>query len=144
MASTSYDRKSDSFVRVKLNSLTIDIDQDTKGNLWFSTLGNGFVQIQSEQQNMKKNIICIVEIKNTLVDNQENCTSIDNNGQMWVATMGGLCRYIPSKDCLESKTGTFPSQNINCIIETTTMYFGTTSNGLVVFAMQALLSVYQE
>jgi signal transduction histidine kinase/ligand-binding sensor domain-containing protein/CheY-like chemotaxis protein len=125
-----YDRKSDSFVRVKkLNSLTIDIDQDTKGNLWFSTQGNGLFRYNPNSKTWKHYLHS--GNKNTLVDNQVNCTSIDSNGQMWVATMGGLCRYIPSKDCLERVKLDIPSQNINCIIEDDHVLWLTTSNGLV-------------
>ena len=37
-----YNREEDNFIRIKnLDAMTIDIDQDTKGNLWFSTQGKG-------------------------------------------------------------------------------------------------------
>lgn len=39
-----YNREKDNFTRIKdLDALTIDIDQDTKGNLWFSTQGKDYL-----------------------------------------------------------------------------------------------------
>lgn len=50
-----YNREEDNFIRIKnLDAMTIDIDQDTKGNLWFSTQGKRIVQISSGKTNMEK------------------------------------------------------------------------------------------
>lgn len=46
-----YNREKDNFTRIKyLDALTIDIDQDTKGNLWFSTQGKGLFKYHPEKQ----------------------------------------------------------------------------------------------
>ena len=46
-----YNREEDNFIRIKnLDAMTIDIDQDTKGNLWFSTQGKGLFKFHPEKQ----------------------------------------------------------------------------------------------
>ena len=52
-----YNREKDNFTRIKdLDALTIDIDQDTKGNLWFSTQGKGLFKFHPEKQIWKNYI----------------------------------------------------------------------------------------
>ena len=52
-----YNREKDNFTRIKdLDALTIDIDQDTKGNLWFSTQGKGLFKYHPEKQIWKNYI----------------------------------------------------------------------------------------
>lgn len=88
-----YNREKDNFTRIKyLDALTIDIDQDTKGNLWFSTQGKGLFKYHPEKQ-IWKNYIHDHKNPNSLANNQVNCVLIDTNGEMWVGTMNGLCKY---------------------------------------------------
>lgn len=50
-----YNKEKDNFTCIKtLNALTIDIDQDNKGNLWFSTQGKGLFKYQPEKRIWKK------------------------------------------------------------------------------------------
>lgn len=89
-----YNREKDNFTRIKdLDALTIDIDQDTKGNLWFSTQGKGLFKYHPEKQ-IWKNYIHDHKNPNSLANNQVNCVLIDTNGEMWVGTMNGLCKYL--------------------------------------------------
>ena len=79
-----YNREKDNFTRIKdLDALTIDIDQDTKGNLWFSTQGKGLFKYHPEKQ-IWKNYIHDHKNPNSLANNQVNCVLIDTNGEMWV------------------------------------------------------------
>ena len=79
-----YNREKDNFTRIKdLDALTIDIDQDTKGNLWFSTQGKGLFKYHPEKQ-IWKNYIHDHKNPNSLSNNQENFVLIDTNGEMWV------------------------------------------------------------
>lgn len=71
-----YNREKDNFTRIKyLDALTIDIDQDTKGNLWFSTQGKGLFKYHPEKQ-IWKNYIHDHKNPNSLANNQasELCT----------------------------------------------------------------------
>ena len=48
-----YNREKDNFTRIKdLDALTIDIDQDTKGNLWFSTQGKGLFKYHPDMEEL--------------------------------------------------------------------------------------------
>lgn len=72
-----YNREKDNFTRIKdLDALTIDIDQDTKGNLWFSTQGKGLFKYHPEKQ-IWKNYIHDHKNPNSLANNQVNCVLID-------------------------------------------------------------------
>ena len=74
-----YNREKDNFTRIKyLDALTIDIDQDTKGNLWFSTQGKGLFKYHPEKQ-IWKNYIHDHKNPNSLANNQVNCVLIDTN-----------------------------------------------------------------
>lgn len=76
-----YNREKDNFTRIKdLDALTIDIDQDTKGNLWFSTQGKGLFKYHPEKQ-IWKNYIHDHKNPNSLANNQVNCVLIDTNGR---------------------------------------------------------------
>lgn len=77
-----YNREKDNFTRIKdLDALTIDIDQDTKGNLWFSTQGKGLFKYHPEKQ-IWKNYIHDHKNPNSLANNQVNCVLIDTNGEI--------------------------------------------------------------
>jgi sensor histidine kinase/response regulator len=50
-----YNREEDNFIRIKnLDAMTIDIDQDTKGNLMVFHTRKRIVQISSGKTNMEK------------------------------------------------------------------------------------------
>ena len=87
-----YNREKDNFTRIKyLDALTIDIDQDTKGNLWFSTQGKGLFKYHPEKQ-IWKNYINDHKNPNSLANNLVNCVLSDTNGEMCVGPMNGLCK----------------------------------------------------
>ena len=112
-----YNREKDNFTRIKdLDALTIDIDQDTKGNLWFSTQGKGLFKYHPEKQ-IWKNYIHDHKNPNSLANNQVNCVLIDTNGEMWVGTMNGLCKYNAEEDAFETLPLEIPSHNICRITE---------------------------
>ncbi|NUK97683.1 response regulator [Bacteroides sartorii] len=126
-----YNREEDNFIRIKnLDALTIDIDQDTKGNLWFSTQGKGLFKYHPEKQ-IWKNYIHDHKNPNSLANNQVNCVLIDTNGEMWVGTMNGLCKYNAEEDAFETLTLEIPSHNICSIIEDQRILWLTTTKGLV-------------
>lgn len=126
-----YNPKTDNFTRIKkLNVLTIDIDQDTKGNLWFSTQGKGLFKYHPEKQ-IWKNYTHSNKDQSTLPSNQVNCCLTDSNGTLWIGTMNGLCQYDTENDCFKTIPLQIPSQNICCIIEDQHILWLTTTKGLV-------------
>lgn len=125
-----YNREEDNFIRVKdLRALTIDIDQDTKGNLWFSTQGRGLFKYEPKSQVWKQYIHSTEP--GALISDQVNCVSVDRNGQIWVGTMDGLCKYDAEKDHFDLVPLDIPSLNICCIIEDDRTLWMTTAKGLV-------------
>lgn len=136
-----YNREKDNFTRIKyLDALTIDIDQDTKGNLWFSTQGKGLFKYHPEKQ-IWKNYIHDHKNPNSLANNQVNCVLIDTNGEMWVGTMNGLCKYNAEEDAFETLPLEIPSHNICSIIEDQRILWLTTTKGLVRY-WRRLPSIY--
>lgn len=129
-----YNRETDNFTRIKdLGALTIDIDQDTKGNLWFSTQGKGLFKYHPEKQ-VWKNYLHNGKEPNTLPNDQVNCVLVDANGEMWVGTMNGLCKYNAEEDTFETVPLEIPSHNICSIIEDQHILWLTTTKGLVRYA----------
>lgn len=111
-----YNREEDNFIRVKdLESLTIDIDQDADGNIWFSTQGKGLFKYNPDKKTWKNYVYS--NTPGALVNDQVNCVLIDGNGNMWVGTMNGLCKYDAGEDRFEAIPLDIPSRNICGIVE---------------------------
>ncbi|WP_281643959.1 hybrid sensor histidine kinase/response regulator transcription factor [Bacteroides zoogleoformans] len=125
-----YNRKTDDFTRVKdLGALTIDIDQDADGNLWFSTQGKGLFRYNPDRRTWKNYVHD--SIPGDLPGDQVNCTLIDGDGNMWVGTMNGLCRYDAKHDAFEVVPLDIPGKNICGIVEEQRVLWLTTAKGLV-------------
>lgn len=125
-----YNRPEDNFIRVKtLNALTIDIDEDNEGNIWFSTQGRGVFRYDPEKQSWKN--YTHNPQSGALNNDQVNCIQIDSSGNMWVGTMAGLCKYNAHKDVFEPIPLDIPSRNICSIIEEQGVLWLTTTRGLV-------------
>lgn len=125
-----YNRQEDNFIRVKtLGALTIDIDEDREGNLWFSTQGRGLFKYDPEIQIWKN--YTDTGKAGDLKNNQVNCTHVDSTGDIWVGTMAGLYKYNVNKDIFEQISLDIPSRNICSIIEDQGVLWLTTTRGLV-------------
>lgn len=128
-----YNREEDNFIRVKdLESLTIDIDQDADGNIWFATQGKGLFKYNSDKKTWKNYVYS--NVPGALVNDQVNCVLIDGNGNMWVGTMNGLCKYNAGEDRFEAIPLGIPSRNICGIVEDQRVLWLTTTKGLVRYA----------
>lgn len=128
-----YNREEDNFIRVKdLESLTIDIDQDTDGNIWFATQGKGLFKYNPDKKTWKNYVYS--NVPGALVNDQVNCVLIDGNGNMWVGTMNGLCKYNAGEDRFEAIPLDIPSRNICGIVEDQRVLWLTTTKGLVRYA----------
>ncbi len=69
-----------------------------------------------------------------MVNDQVNCVLIDGNGNMWVGTMNGLCKYDAGEDRFEAIPLDIPSRNICGIVEDQHVLWLTTTKGLVRYA----------
>lgn len=125
-----YNKESDDFIRIKdLDALTQCICQDTKGNLWFGTLGKGLFKYEPNSQVWKN--YTKSEKTGGLVGNNVNSVLVDSRGQLWIATTDGLCRYNVNSDLFETVLLEIPSNNISCIIEDQHVLWLTTTKGLI-------------
>lgn len=110
-----YDRSQNNFTRVRnFACLTIDMDEDDKGNIWFSTQGDGLWRLGPNGD--WKQYVNTAD-STSLSDNQVNCVYMDAGGQMWVGTQSGLCRYNASKDRFERIRLDMPCQSVYSIVE---------------------------
>ena len=127
-----YDAKSDGFIRIgKTNSITIDIDEDSEGNLWLSTQGEGLFCYHRKNQTLQ-NFRSNDDSRNTsLPDNQVNCCLIDEKGELWIGTFAGLCTYDKKHGTFKRVSLDVPSQNILSIIEDNGALWLTTERGIV-------------
>ena len=125
-----YNRIKDNFIRMKeLGSVTIDIKQDTKGNLWFATHGKGVFRYNPATQSWKSYAQGVDD--GSLPRNMVNCVYIDSSGEIWIGTTDGLCIYRPEEDIFERVDLGIANQNISCIIEEEKQFWITTGKGLV-------------
>ena len=125
-----YNREEDNFSRVKeFGFVTMDIKQDTKGDLWFATQGKGVFRLNLTSKSWKNYRQGRKE--GSLIGNMVNCLHIDSYGNLWVGTTNGLCKYNSETDSFETIELAGDVQNINCIIEDDHKFWITTAKGLV-------------
>ncbi len=90
-----FDEQKQQFVQVKsFKSLTIDIDEDGQGNIWFATQGSGLWCYRPANRTWKQ----FQNVENdttTIVSNQVNCLCRGSKGEFFVATDRGVCQYLP-------------------------------------------------
>ncbi|MFT3738510.1 MAG: two-component regulator propeller domain-containing protein [Breznakibacter sp.] len=126
-----YNRANDCFVRIKsLGSITVDIEEDTQGMLWFATQGKGLFRYDP-QLNQWTNFTNNPNDENSLAGNQVNCISIDHKGGLWVGTATGLCHYDPGTSSFSPVDLNVPSNSICCVIDDNDFLWLTTAKGLV-------------
>ena len=127
-----YDAGKDSFVRIgKTNSITIDIDEDSDGNLWLSTQSEGLWRYNRKSQKLHNFRSEDASDNTSLPDNQVNCCLIDEKGKLWVGTFAGLCIYDKNRGSFKRVPLDVPSQNILSIIEDNGALWITTERGIV-------------
>lgn len=107
-----YDAKKDGFTRIgKTNAITIDIDEDSEGNLWLSTQGEGLWRYDRKTRKLHNFRSEDASEDTALPDNQVNCCHIDEKGRLWVGTFAGLCTYDKKRGCFQRVNLDVPSQN---------------------------------
>ena len=109
------DEQKQAFRLVKqFGSLTIDIKEDKKGNIWFATQGMGLWCYRRNKT--WKQYLNDAKDTTSICSNQVNCVQVDSKGRLLVATNMGLCEYQPSSDSFRRIAIDAPSQDFASII----------------------------
>lgn len=109
------DDQKQEFRRVKLfNGLTIDMEEDRQGNLWFATQESGLWCLR--RNNTWKQYLYSEKDTCSLGSNQVNSIQTDGKGRLFVATHQGLCEYQPSSDSFRRIAVDAPSQDFMSIL----------------------------
>ncbi len=124
------DEKTGVFKPVKsFKSLTIAMEEDGRGNLWFATQGNGLWCLRSGKT--WKHYECVENDTTSLPSNQVNSLRRGPKGECYVATDRGVCEFLP-------KTGTFrriefnaPSKDVESILFNQGDMWLSTAKGIV-------------
>ena len=133
-----YNRAQNNFERISnIDDLIIDIDEDSEGNLWLSTQGSGLwkyivgtKKFTTYRYNEKD--------RQSIADNQINCTLVDESGRLWIGTAAGLCLYDKEKDVFKRITLDVPSSNVMSIIEDHGALWLSTERGIVKYDSKQL------
>lgn len=91
-----YDATSDCFLPVyQMGTNVVDIIPQADGKIWFCTLGSGVWRYKT-QQNSWKNYV--YEDTEKPYGNTVNSMYISPEGEKWIASQDGLCRYDSARD----------------------------------------------
>lgn len=105
--------------------LVLDIDEDCKGNLWFSTQGAGLYRLDARTGRFHHYMPSQAE--GSLPSSQVNSIDSDERGQLWIATSNGLCCYDARSDRFRRVNIAAPSQEMNSVVcDGYTLWIGTT------------------
>lgn len=126
-----YNRAENNFHRIALTNANImDIDEDRKGNLWFSTQGQGLYRYDHATRKLRQYKTREGD-EASIVDNIVNCVLVDGGGKLWIGTFSGLCTYDAQRDCFRRIHLDMPNQNVMSIVEDQGALWLTTERGVV-------------
>ena len=123
-----YEPATDDFMRVRtLGANTMAMAEDSNGNLWFATQGNGAYRYNpatGEWHNYTS------KGAKTIAADHVNSLLIDSKGTLWAGTMQGLCRYDAEADKFVTVPFAGPSEHVCGIIEDQNALWVATVRGL--------------
>ena len=126
-----FNAASSQFQPVKsFGALTLDIDEDRHGNLWFSTQGSGVWCYQRASRSWK-NYRHQAGDTLSLASDQISCICITADHRLWAATESGLCLYDEAHDTFAPVHLDIPSSDIRGIVEDGQYLWLTTTKGIV-------------
>ena len=133
-----YERSRNYFERIgKTNAMTIDIDEDSEGNLWLSTQGGGLWKYLFAEKKFKTYHHQDGD-EQSLPDDQVNCTLVDESGRLWIGTLAGLCQYDKETDSFKRIVLDVPNHNVMGIVEDHGALWLSTERGIVKYEPKQL------
>lgn len=128
-----YDEKTDAFRRIKsFKMLTIDIEEDNDGDIWFATQGGGLWRYHPINRSWKQ---YQADDNDTLSvpSNQVNCIYKHENGTLYIATTKGLCIYQPATDNFKTIPIDCDTEEFNSVVFNQDELWLSSSKGIVRF-----------
>ncbi len=124
------DGKTGTFKRVKsFKSVTIDIAEDGRGNLWFATQGNGLWCMRADKT--WKQYVSVDNDTTSFPSNQVNCLCRGPKGECFVATDRGVCVFQPKTDTFHRIEFNAPSQDVASVLFNQDVMWLSTAKGIV-------------
>ena len=124
-------------------ALTLDIDEDRHGNLWFSTQGGG-VWCYQRASKLWKNYRHQANDTLSLSSDQISCICITADHRLWIATEMGLCLYDEAHDKFIRVVLDIPSNDIRGIVEDGQYLWLTTTKGIVRYNQERDVLVFNK
>ncbi|HNQ13760.1 MAG TPA: two-component regulator propeller domain-containing protein, partial [Bacteroidia bacterium] len=104
-----------------------DILIDSRNNLWMATYGLGITYIDNKGMHN-------VSTREGLSNNFTQCLYEDREGNYWIGTRFGLCKYTGNRFITYTQEDGLSTNSINCLLsDSSYTFFGTTSNGIDVY-----------
>jgi len=137
-----YNAESDSFATIKpINGVSVAMKEDNHGNIWIASQAGGLYCINHDKRYFKQ----YESLKNdntTLSSNEVNGMDFNEQGELWIATANGLCKYNPEKDNFSRIQLNLPTQQIMAVLCHNNMLWLTTTQGLVAFEEDRRLQIF--
>lgn len=125
-----YNRQQDNFIRIKdFGYVTMDIRQDTKGDLWFATQGKGLFRLTYGSNSWKN--YRHSNKPGALIGDMVNCLYVDSHGDIRVGTTNGICKYNALTDSFEEVNPEDDLKTVNFIVEDDNKFWIATGKGLL-------------
>lgn len=139
-----YNRESSSFQLLKnIGALTIDIDEDAQGNLWFSTQGGGIWRYQPSSGQWR-NYRHQPDDDASLPSDQVNCLTMTADHKVWIGTESGFCLYDEASDGFVLQLLDIPSTDVRSIIEVGQYLWLSTAKGVVRYNKQRDVLIFNK
>lgn len=124
-----YNHEDDAFhIAKRFKSLTIDIEEDHRGNVWFATQGGGLWKLS---KNGKWKLYRHSSDTTSICSNTINGIREDAGGHLFIATSEGLCEYLPNRDYFQRINVESESRNFTGIVINNDEIWLTSEKGLI-------------
>lgn len=115
------------------HALTIDIKEDSRGNVWFATQGGGLWRYTPAMQRKGawKQYLHIDGDTTSLAGDGVNSICRSQSGRLYLATDHGICEYLAHKDCFQTLHMNTDVHDFACIIESQDELWLTSNRGII-------------